>query len=78
MPLEQLFPVFTGFSNVSVSQKQKTLEKPTKAIKTMIFKSSRPDGRLAPADRLQMMAPTLCVSSYWFFHCFGRRVCHFL
>ena len=45
---------FIGFSNVSVFWKPKTLEKPIKTIKTIIFKLS-PDGRVAHGDSLKIM-----------------------
>ena len=46
--------LFIGFSNVSVFWKPKTLEKPIKTIKTIIFKLS-PDGGVAPGDSLKIM-----------------------
>ena len=42
------------FSNVSVFWKPKTVEKPIKTIKTIIFKLS-PDGGVAPGDSLNIM-----------------------
>ena len=46
--------LFIVFSNVSVFWKPKTLEKPIKTIKTIIFKLS-PDGGVAPGDNLKIM-----------------------
>ena len=52
--LGSLCVIFIGFSNVSVFWKPKTLEKPIKTIKTIIFKPS-PDGGVAPGDSLKIM-----------------------
>ena len=52
--LASLCVIFYWFSNVSVFWKPKTLEKPIKTIKTIIFKPS-PDGGVAPGDSLKIM-----------------------
>ena len=52
--LGSLCVIFIGFSNVSVFWKPKTLEKPIKTIKAIIFKPS-PDGGVAPGDSLKIM-----------------------
>ena len=52
--LGSLCVIFIGFSNVCVFWKPKTLEKPIKTIKTIIFKLS-PDGGVAPGDSLKIM-----------------------
>ena len=62
--LDSVLCSFIGFPNVSVSQKQQTLEKPITTLKTMatmVFKLYRPDG-VTPADSLKVM-----VSFYGFF-----------
>ena len=60
------------FSNVSVFWKPKTLEKPIKTIKTIIFKLS-PDGGVAPGDNLKIMVFMVFIV---FFQCFGLLVRH--
>ena len=60
------------FSNVSVFWKPKTLEKPIKTIKTIIFKLS-PDGGVAPGDSLKIMVFMVFIC---FFQCFGLLVRH--
>ena len=83
--LGSLIVIFIGFSNVSVFWKPKTLEKPIKTIKTIIFKLS-PDGGVALGDNLKIMVfmvflfyqcfGLLVCHFYWFFQCCGLLVCH--
>ena len=54
--LGSLIVIFIVFSNVSVFWKPKTLEKPIKTVKTIIFKLS-PDGGVALGDNLKIMFP---------------------
>ena len=81
--LDSVCAVIIFFSNVSVIQKQKTLEQPIKAMRTMILELFRPDG-VTPADRLKIMVVISVFQGFWllachfilfFFQCFG--VCRF-
>ena len=56
------------FSNVSVIQKQKTLEQPIKAMRTMILELFRPDG-VTPADRLKIMVVISVFQGFWLLAC---------